>query len=167
MTAPQNVWAHPLGQTLVDAFRETNVWLIQQAATIPSYDPITGTVQKLPSRIWHCGGAIVKKSQGPHATFSDKGFTLQGTQLELWLDGVTMPIEPTTLDSIWYQNTTWAITNVDPMLESDDSFYAYKLICDLSGDQRAPGVPGGPPPVASYPLAKWPRVESISFQAWR
>ena len=165
MTAPQNVWAHPLGQTLVDSFRETNVWLIQQATTTPSYDPITGTVQKLPSRIWHCGGAILKKSQGPHATFSTQGFALKGTQMELWLDGITMPIEPTTLDSIWYQNTNWAITNIDPMLESDDSFYAYKLICDLSGDQRAPAMPGSAPPISAYPAAKWARVESISFRA--
>lgn len=163
MTAPQNAWAHPLGKTLVDAFRETQFWFIQRATAKPAYDPLTGAVGTVPATIWHCGAAIVTKSQGPHATFSEKGFNLQGTQLEAWIDGITLPIEPSTVDTCWYQNSLWQVTNVQPMLESDASFYGYKLLLDDSGDIRAPGVPGSPPPVSTFALKAYRRIESIDF----
>lgn len=62
MTAPQNSWAHPLGKTLVDAFRETQFWYIQKNTAKPSYDPATGKVDTVPPTIWHCGAAVVKNS---------------------------------------------------------------------------------------------------------
>ncbi|MFZ9619962.1 MAG: hypothetical protein ACO289_02065 [Prochlorococcaceae cyanobacterium] len=163
MTAPQNAWAHPLGKTLVDAFRETQFWYIQKSTSTPAYDPLTGSVGTVSATIWHCGAAVVTKSQGPHATFSEKGFDLQGTQVEVWIDGITLPIEPSTADTCWYQNTPWAVTNVQPMLESDASYYGYKLLLDDIGDVRAPGVPGSPPPVLKYPLDAFRRVESLDF----
>jgi len=163
MTAPQNSWAHPLGKTLVDAFRETQFWYIQKNTVKPSYDPVTGKVDTVPPTIWHCGAAIVTKNQGPHATFSEKGYSMQGTQVEVWIDGITLPIEPSTYDLCWYQNSSWQVTNVEPMLESDASYYGYKLLLDDQGDIRAPGVPGSPPPVGTYPLSGWRRIESIDF----
>ena len=163
MSAPQNSWAHPLGKTLVDAFRETQFWYIQKNTAKPSYDPATGKVDTVPPTIWHCGAAVVTKRQGPHATFSEKGFAMQGTSVEVWIDGITLPIEPSTLDLCWYQNSSWQVTNVEPMLESDSSYYGYKLLLDDQGDIRAPGVPGSPPPVGTYPLSGWRRIESINF----
>ena len=143
MTAPQSAWATKLAKDLVDAFREPNVWLMEEAHG--AYDPLTGNIGISRSRIWHCGAAVVSKLYGPHAAFNKDGFS-GNSDTTFWFDSTTLPIEPTTADSVWYQGNKLTISSVDPLLESGEDFYAYKVVASTSTDMIYKN--SGPPPLA-------------------
>lgn len=142
MTAPQSAWATKLAKDLVDVFREPAIWLIQK--NYGAYDPLTGNVGISADRIFHCGGAVVSKLMGPHAAFNKDGFS-ETTDVTFWFDSTTLPVEPTTADQVWYQGNRLSVTSVDPLLESDQDLYAYKVVASLPTGATYRG--SGPPPL--------------------
>jgi len=110
-----------------------------------AYDPLTGNIGISRSRIWHCGAAVVSKLYGPHAAFNKDGFS-GNSDTTFWFDSTTLPIEPTTADSVWYQGNKLTISSVDPLLESGEDFYAYRVVASTATDMIYKN--SGPPPLA-------------------
>ena len=156
MSAPQTAWARPLGNQLVTLFRETAVWFIQGGTT--GYDPLTGTVTTIIGRTWHCGAAVTRKGIGRHTEWG-QGTTsflfVNTTDVELWFDSTTLPVEPQASDFVWYQGQRWSVSKVEPALESGMAFYAYKVL--ISALSAGSAQTDTPPPAGMFP---GPVVES-------
>ena len=159
MSAPQTAWARPLGQQLVSLFRETAVWFIQPPGT--TYDPLVGTVTTGIGKVWHCGGAVVRKGIGRHTEWgqgSTSFLFVNSTDVEMWFDSTTLPVEPQATDFVWYQGQEWSVTKVEPALESGMAFYAYKVV--ISALSQGSAQTDTPPPPGKYLGAK---VESFGW----
>ena len=118
MSAPQDSWAVPLALELVNAFRETEVVFVMHSGT--AYNPETGEVTSNELR-YPCGAAVLKTER------VEEGGTAESLACEMWFDSTTLPVLPTTADTVLYVDRTWRIVAVDPHYGSGQTNYAYKL----------------------------------------
>ena len=118
MSAPQDVWAYPLANELVTAFRETEVVFIQRGGT--AYNPETGEVTTQETR-YRCGAAVLKTER------MEEGGTAESWTCQMWFDSTTLPILPTTADVVEYLGKAWRVVEVAPHYGSGPTNYAYKL----------------------------------------
>ena len=119
MTAPQTAWARPLGNKLVSLFRAQRDLVHRKPHT--AYDPYTGAAATTYGRIWHCGAAVLRKGIGRHTEWGSGATNflyVDSTDVEVWFDAITLPIEPSNKDLVWYQGQQWNITKIEPALES-------------------------------------------------
>jgi hypothetical protein len=118
MSAPQDSWALPLANELVNAFRETEVVFVMRGGT--AYNPETGEVVTEEVR-YPCGAAVLKTAR------VEGGGTAEEWTCEMWFDSTTLPVLPTTADTVLYLDRTWRIVAVEPHYGSGPTNYAYKL----------------------------------------
>jgi hypothetical protein len=119
MTAPQDRWATPLAKKLVDRFRCQDLSYIRIDAG--SYNEQTGTVTAEEEEI-PAAGAVVKSMKG------ERDGAEQGTQVEVWIDHVTVPWPISTQDQLQYMGRRWKIVSIDPTYGSSDAtVYASKV----------------------------------------
>lgn len=119
MSAPQDSWALPLANELVNAFRETEVVFVSHG--VLGYVPETGEIAT-EDRQYPCGAAVVKTER------IEEGGTAESWTCQMWLDSTTLPVLPTTADTVFYINRTWRVVEVAPHYGSGQTNYAYKLL---------------------------------------
>lgn len=119
MTAPQDAWAIPLAKRLVDRFRSQELTYVR---IVPgAYDETTGTAAVVETEI-AAAGAVTKSMKG------ERDGVQQGSELEAWIDHVTVPWPISTADRLEYMGRRWKIVSIDPTYSSSDTeVYASKI----------------------------------------
>jgi len=115
--ANQDLWARPLADTLVDAFRVSSLSYIRRAQ---AYNPATGDVS-LSETVFPAAGAVTKTMR------TEEGGIGEVYAIEAWVNASGISdIWPTTLDQLEYDGARWQITAISPQF-SGDVKYACKL----------------------------------------
>ena len=105
MPAPQDAWARPLADTLVDAFRVDELTYLRR---VQSYNPTTGDVA-LTETPFPGAGAVTKTMR------NEEGGVGEAYAIEVWVNASRIGDEwPTTLDQLEYDGARWQITRIDP-----------------------------------------------------
>ena len=109
----------PVADTLINATFPTSI--TYHRAGNKTYDPTTGTVTGTDTDYAINAGVLSRRrveEGGPSETY----------ELMLWVEHKTLPVLPTTADTITYDNTVWKVTAVDPTYSSK-SWIASKVTC--------------------------------------
>lgn len=102
----------PIGENLVDNVFPTQI--VYHRSSGKGYDPATGEVTDTVEDFAIKAGVL---SRGR----TEEGGTAEAYELRLWLHhGPSgLPYEPTTADSITYDNILWKVVSIDPEYSSE------------------------------------------------
>lgn len=100
-----------VGNDLVELFGSTCTYR-QSAVGGGNYDPLSGAVSD--ATIEYQVKAGVEQ-----ITRVENGGTNEALEAVMWFSHVTLPIEPTTSDTVVYQGKTWQVIEVNPQFAGD------------------------------------------------
>jgi hypothetical protein len=99
-----------VGKDLVELFGSDCTY--HQDAVGGSYDPLTGAVVAAET-IYNVKAGVEELKR------VEEGGTNETMEALLWFSYVTLPIEPTTADTVTYLGKTWKVTSVEPEYAGD------------------------------------------------
>jgi hypothetical protein len=103
MAAPQDVWAKPLAEKMIDKYRCQS--LVYVKVSFGPYDEVAGSVPSIEKR-FIAAGAVTRSKK------AERNGVQQGHEVEVWVDHKTVPWPVTSSDRLEYLGRKWKVTEV-------------------------------------------------------
>lgn len=104
MSAPQDAWAKPLAERMIDRYRSQALTYIK-VAPATTYDETTGQITGIETR-FNAAGAVTRSRK------AERSGVQQGNEVEVWVDHKTVPWPISSSDRLEYLGRKWKITEI-------------------------------------------------------
>jgi hypothetical protein len=104
MNASQDAWAGPLAKRMITRYRTKLLTYIKTTSSV--YDETTGTIANSETT-YSAAGAVVRSEK------IERDGTLQGHEMEAWIDHETVPWPISSNDLLQYLGRRWRVTDIE------------------------------------------------------